>query len=198
MKNSHFSRYACLAAVIIFIAASLGYSQHKMENVPNTTDKAKSQTDCPMMTNSEKSAAKTADPSSDHQAMLMEKGEKAMGFSQTKTTHNFLIMPDGGAIQVEANDSADTVNRDQIRTHLNQIALQFSKGIFTTPFAVHGEVPPGVPVMDELKTSITYAYEETGKGARVRISTNNAKALAAIHDFLRFQINEHKTGDRSH
>jgi len=153
MKNSHFSRYACLAAAIVLGTVSLGYSQHKMENDPAAMDKAKSQADCPMTSSAEKSAVKSkvCYSQSDHQAVLMEKGEKEMGFSQTKTTHHFLIMTDGGAIQVEANDSADTVNRDQIRTHLNQIARQFSKGIFTTPFA--------------------------------------------IHDFLRFQINEHKTGD---
>jgi len=29
----------------------------------------------------------------------------------------------------------------------------------------------------------------------VRISTKNPTALKAIHDFLRFQIKEHKTGD---
>jgi hypothetical protein len=27
------------------------------------------------------------------------------------------------------------------------------------------------------------------------ISTDNSEALAAIHEFLRFQINEHRTGD---
>jgi hypothetical protein len=133
--------------------------------------------------------------SESHHGEVMENGEKAMGFSQTKTTHHFLLMKDGGAIRVEANDPADTVNRDKIRTHLSGIAKQFSEGIFTTPFAVHGKVPPGVPVMDELKDDITYKYEETDKGAQVRISTTNAKALTAIHAFLKFQVEEHETGD---
>ena len=99
-----------------------------------------------------------------HNEMVMENGEKAMGFSQTATTHHFLIMKDGGAIQVEANDANDTINRDKIRMHLTQIAQQFKNGIFTTPFAVHGQVPPGVPEMDRLKDKITYAYEETLTG----------------------------------
>lgn len=131
----------------------------------------------------------------DHHAEVVENGEKAMGFSQTKTTHHFLLMKDGGAIRVEANDATDIVNRDKIRVHLAGIAKQFSKGIFTTPFAVHGSVPPGVPVMDELKGDIEYKYEETESGAQVRISTKNAKALAAIHAFLKFQIEEHQTDD---
>ena len=117
------------------------------------------------------------------------------GFSQTATTHHFLLMADGGAIQVETNDASDTLDRDRIRTHLKEIAKQFGEGIFTTPFAVHGAVPDGVPTMDNLKADIKYAYEETPNGARVRITTSNPKALAAIYQFLTFQINEHQTGD---
>jgi hypothetical protein len=131
----------------------------------------------------------------DHDKMMQENGEKAMGFSQTATTHHFLIRKDGGAIQVEANDPKDTVNRDKIRQHMQEIGKQFQAGVFTTPFAVHGEVPPGVPAMDQLKNSIMYMYEETKKGGRVRIITKNAEALAAIHAFLKYQIEEHKTGD---
>ncbi|MEO6655472.1 MAG: hypothetical protein ABIO36_05270 [Pyrinomonadaceae bacterium] len=125
----------------------------------------------------------------------MKSGKKEMGFSQTETTHHFLIMKDGGAIQVEVNASDDSSNRNKIRSHLKEIAQQFTAGIFTTPFAVHGQIPPGVPVMDRLKKAIKYQYEETQNGARIRISTNNQQALSAIHAFLTFQIEEHKTGD---
>jgi hypothetical protein len=130
-----------------------------------------------------------------HHDEVMKNGEKAMGFSQTKTTHHFLLMADGGAIRVDANDAADTANRDKIRSHLKEIAGQFSKGDFKTPFAVHSKMPPGVAVMDELKAEIEYKFEERENGAEVRISTKNARALAAIHDFLRFQIEDHQTGD---
>ena len=118
--------------------------------------------------------------------MVARKANERMGF---------LITTDGGAIQVEANDAKDTDNRDKIRMHLTMIAQQFKNGIFTTPFAVHGTVPPGVPEMDKLKANIQYSYEETPNGARVRISTKDADALAAIHAFLKFQIEEHQTGD---
>lgn len=143
----------------------------------------------------EKPAEKNQHNHADHGNEVMQNGEKAMGFSQTATTHHFLLMKDGGAIRVEVNDPLDTENRDKIRTHLTGIAAQFSEGIFKTPFAVHGQMPPGMPIMDELKSEIKYKYEETENGAQVRISTENPKALAAIHDFLKFQIDEHKTGD---
>jgi hypothetical protein len=54
---------------------------------------------------------------------------------------------------------------------------------------------PGVAVMQRLKAEIKYEFAKTERGGRVRISTNNAEALAAIHDFLRFQIKEHETDD---
>jgi len=138
---------------------------------------------------------KQSPPSMDHHTMVMKNGEKAMGFSQTATTHHFLMMKDGGAIQVEANDSTDAANRDMIRKHLAEIAKQFKNGDFSTPFSVHSQVPNGVPDLQRLKGKITYTYEEIANGARVRITSNDHDALAAIHAFLKFQIEDHQTGD---
>jgi hypothetical protein len=45
---------------------------------------------------------------------MNERGDKVMGFDHTKTKHHFLLKANGGVIQIEANDSADTVSRDQI------------------------------------------------------------------------------------
>jgi hypothetical protein len=131
----------------------------------------------------------------DHNAMVMMNGEKAMGFSQTATNHHFLIAKDGGVIQVEANDIKDISNRDKIRAHLTEITKQFKSGNFATPFAVHRVVAAGVPEMEKSKDKIMYMYEETEKGARVRIMTNDPQALEAIHAFLKFQIEDHQTGD---
>jgi hypothetical protein len=33
------------------------------------------------------------------------------------------------------------------------------------------------------------------RGAQVRISTDNAEAVKVIHEFLLFQIQDHRTGD---
>ena len=118
-----------------------------------------------------------------------------MGFSQEKTTHHFLLYKDGGAIDVAANDPKDTDSRDEIRQHLSHIATMFSEGNFDTPMFIHGTTPPGVRTMKQLHDQIHYEYGETNGGARVRIRTANAQALAAIHSFLRFQIADHQTGD---
>jgi len=60
---------------------------------------------------------------------------------------------------------------------------------------VHSETPPGAEVMQKLKAEISYKYQETERGALIRISTTNADALNAVHDFLKYQITEHMTGD---
>jgi hypothetical protein len=60
---------------------------------------------------------------------------------------------------------------------------------------VHDQVPPGVLAMQSRKDQIQYRFEESKLGGRVVITSGDPEALAAVHDFLSFQIREHKTGD---
>jgi hypothetical protein len=126
---------------------------------------------------------------------MKERGDQAMGFSHMKATHHFRLMSSGGAIEIEANGAQDKATRDQIRMHLAHIAQMFSDGNFNAPMFIHDQTPPGVPVMQRLKSEIKYEFEKISRGGRLRITTSNAEALAAIQDFLRFQIKEHETGD---
>lgn len=118
-----------------------------------------------------------------------------MGFSHLKTTHHFRLFKDGGAIEVLANDSKDTESRDMIRMHLAHIAQMFAAGDFDAPLFIHATNPPGVQAMIELRDQIHYQFEKMDSGGKVTIQAADPKALAAIHDFLRFQIVEHQTGD---
>src|SRR5262249_35767185 len=110
------------------------------------------------------------DKQHDHGAMNA-RGEHAMGFSQTATTHHFFLKPDGGVIQVEVNDPKDLTNRDNIRMHLGHIAKMFGDGDFDIPMFVHDTVPPGVPDMKRLQKQIHYSYAETPNGGRVVITS---------------------------
>jgi len=123
------------------------------------------------------------------------RGAHVMGFDQTKTTHHFTLAKTGGIIQVQANDPSDAAIRDHIRMHLQHISKAFAQGDFTDPHEVHAETPPGIPEMKAQKAKITYQYESTPTGAKVTITTADPKALKAIHDYLRYQIREHKTAD---
>lgn len=143
----------------------------------------------------DKAKSSTTQSNDDHHGGVNQRGDQAMGFSHEKTTHHFRLKSDGGAIEVEANSADDTASRDQIRTHLNHIAKKFAAGDFTAPMFIHSQTPPGVPAMKRLKAEIKYEFEELEKGGRVRISTSNAEAIKSIHEFLRFQIEDHQTGD---
>jgi hypothetical protein len=126
---------------------------------------------------------------------LKQRGAAAMGFDQDATAHHFLLSATGGAIQVAGNDAADAATVAAIRGHLKEIAAAFARGEFDKPFATHGEMPPGVAVMQANKQLISYRYEDRPGGGAVVLSTTSADALKAIHDFMRYQITEHKTGD---
>ena len=128
-------------------------------------------------------------------AEMKKRGDAAMGFDQDKVSHHFHLTQTGGTIQVSVNRTADADSRKQIRDHLRTISQEFAGGVFTNPIATHAEVPPGVTVMRERKSRIKYEYEETPDGARVIIATADRAARTAVHDFLKYQIREHATGD---
>jgi hypothetical protein len=140
-------------------------------------------------------ALSAQDPHDGHKQGVDTRGDHVMGFSHEKTTHHFLLSKDGGVISVEANDAKDTESRDQIRGHLPHITQMFAAGNFNAPMLVHDRTPPGVPVMQRLKGEITYKFEPTPRGGRVIIASANTEALSGIHEFLRFQIKDHQTGD---
>jgi hypothetical protein len=116
-----------------------------------------------------------------------------MGFDDTRTTHRFRLSATGGTIQVRVNDPKDRELRDQVVGHLRMIAEQFAHGNFQAPFAVHGEDPAGVPALKRLSGDISYTCVPDGTGGRVVIATRSKEALAAVHDFLRYQIREHRS-----
>lgn len=132
---------------------------------------------------------------SPHQADVEKRGDDAMGFSHDQSTHHFRLYSDGGAIEVIASDSKDSQNVQSIRSHLTHIVSMFSEGNFSIPMFIHDQVPPGAGVMKEKHARISYRLEELSGGGRVRIKTLDPQALKAVHEFLRFQIADHHTGD---
>jgi TusA-related sulfurtransferase len=151
------------------------------------TKPADSMKDCPMH------AQHMAQQS--HRATMESHGDQAMGFPHDKTTHHFRLVSNGGTIEVTANDPNDKANTEAIRSHLSHIVMTFGEGDFSAPMFTHDTVPPGVTTMKLMKSAIHYAYEELPSGGRVRIQSADPIAVASIHDFLRFQITEHQTGD---
>jgi len=134
---------------------------------------------------------------SQHHCQMMHQGEMAMGFSQTKTSHHFQLTKSGGVIEIQVKDPSDTSTsaRELVRRHPQGIAKEFADGDFSSPVLTHGQIPPGVPDMQRLKAFLSYKCAEADRGGRISIRAANAGTLKAVHEFLRFQIHEHRTGD---
>lgn len=134
--------------------------------------------------------------SQDPQGSSNDRGTMVMGFDQEKTAHHFYLYADGGAIDIAVRDSADTQDRDAIRSHLPHIATMFASGNFEAPMLVHDRAHvPGTAVLKQKADTIRYRYEDTQAGGRVDIVTADRNALSAVHEFLRYQITEHQTHD---
>ena len=150
------------------------------------------QTACPMHEQHMKAAH--PDDSASHGAEVDARHD-TFGMSHESSHHNFRQFKDGGAIELRANDPNDTAMIDMIRTHLREINASFVKSDFSTPMFVHGHAPDGVAEMKRLSRRIRYQYEDVDHGGRIRITSTDPKALAAIHDFMKFQVIEHRTSD---
>jgi hypothetical protein len=132
-----------------------------------------------------------------HTPGMDARGKTAMGFDQARATHHFVITTAGGEIRITAHDSGDAKTVEEIRAHVRQIEKLFASGDFTKPEYIHGEMPPGAARMAELKGEIAYTYKEAPAGATLVIESAHAEAVAAVHEYFRYQIKEHRTGDPS-
>lgn len=130
-----------------------------------------------------------------HHREMLQRGAQAMGFDQERTVHHFVLYEDGGAIEVSVKEASDHANLHAVRQHLQAIGRLFKAGDFGKPALTHAQQVPGTGEMARLKDHIVYQYEETPAGGRVRIVTHDAGALAAVHAFLRFQVEDHRTSD---
>lgn len=124
-----------------------------------------------------------------------KRGDHAMGFSHEKTTHHFLLGKSGGVIEITANDASDEKSIASIQGHMRHIVQEFAKGNYEIPMFIHDRIPPGVEVMRSSKELISFNFEELKNGAKITISSKDAEVLGAIHEFLKFQITDHRTGD---
>jgi hypothetical protein len=87
----------------------------------------------------------------------------------------------------------DPAGVTRIREHLQAIAEAFRSGDFSTPAFVHLQQVPGADVMAARRHAISYTFRELPRGGELRITTHDPAALEAIHAFLAFQRQDHRT-----
>ena len=117
-----------------------------------------------------------------------------MGVNQYTSQHVFEPLPDGGRIVLQRKEN-DLAGEQTIRAHMRTIADAFKRGDFALPGFVHAMADvPGTATMKRLHDEITYTPRDIPGGGEVVISSKNADAVAAIHDFLAFQRMDHRAG----
>jgi hypothetical protein len=124
-------------------------------------------------------------------AAMQERGEHVMGVDQYTSAHVFEDLPDGGRVVLDRDDPSDTVGIKAIRAHMRDIGGAFRAGDFAKPFAVHAQVVPGTAVMTATRDAISYEVIDRPKGGEVRMQSTDPAAIAAIHEFLEFQRQQH-------
>ena len=73
------------------------------------------------------------------------------------------------------------------------IAEAFGRGDFALPGFVHDRDVPGTVVMAARRSRITYTADTLSGGGQVRLQTSDPSAIAAIHEFLAFQRQDHRS-----
>jgi hypothetical protein len=140
-------------------------------------------------------------------------------FDRSRAALHFNLYTDGAAIDLSVVDPTDDVTRHDVQMHMQRLAVALMEGDFAAvrsahaPSAQHANLHvltpnghtatgdastffvPGVATLTRLARSLKYVYVETPEGGRVNVTTTSAEALAALHEFLRFQISQHATGD---
>jgi hypothetical protein len=123
---------------------------------------------------------------------MLERGDVAMGFNQSKISHQFKSTPTGGEILITALNNSDTETIKQIKKHISIIQKEFSSGNFTKPFYIHAQDVPGTKLMGEKKDFIKYSINEIDNGATLILETKDKELVDAIHQFMIFQGTEHQ------
>jgi hypothetical protein len=127
-----------------------------------------------------------------HSAM-QARGRRVMGVDQYTSTHRFETLADGGRIELR-RDVEDPAGTATIRAHLREVARRLSAGDFALSEAVHAREIPGAATLAARRARVRYEFRELPRGGEVRITTTDAAAVKAVHEFLAFQRMEHRVG----
>jgi len=128
-------------------------------------------------------------------AAVQSRGKDVMGVDQYTSQHVFESRPDGGRIELQRQEN-DSAGVAQIRRHLGEVVDQFRRGDFSAPFTVHAQEVPGTRVMAAKGDRIRYTVRNLSRGGEIRITSHDADAIAAVHEFLAFQRSDHRAGER--
>jgi hypothetical protein len=128
---------------------------------------------------------------SHNMTQMMQRGNLAMGFDQSKIAHEFFTTKNGGQIKITALDEKDNNTINQIKSHTRDIQNDFTEGNFTKPLFIHAESVPGTDAMTQNKDQIQYKIQDLKNGSILLLITNNSSLVSSINQFMTYQSTEH-------
>lgn len=126
-----------------------------------------------------------------NQTAMLERGNVAMGFNQTKIHHHFMSTTTGGEIMIMSENMSDVQTINEIKNHVKDIQYEFSQGNFTKPFYIHAQTVPGTDIMTAKMNLIHYSIKDIDGGSILILTTNDTELLNAIQQFMNFQSSQH-------
>jgi hypothetical protein len=117
----------------------------------------------------------------------MQRGNLAMGFDQTKISHEFSSTKDGGQIKITALDEKDNKTINQIKSHTRDIQNDFAEGNFTKPLLIHAQSVHGTDALTQNKDHIQYKIQDLKNGSILLLITNNSSLVSSINQFMTYQ-----------
>ena len=78
-----------------------------------------------------------------------------------------------------------------IQAHLQEEAIRFQNGDFSDPAHIHGDMMPGLAVLQERGTELTIVYTPLDNGAQILYTTEDETLITAIHDWFATQTSDH-------
>ncbi len=119
-------------------------------------------------------------------------------YDRDRVVHHFYLYPDGGMMTLTVTDPSDAETRKAVRAYVQRVSQLMVVGNLTRLREQFGDGVPGLNRIAEArgrKATITVHSSTPDEGSQIIFSTSDAAALEGLHDFLRFQITDLKTGD---
>ena len=126
---------------------------------------------------------------------LLQRASRVTGIDSDRVQRHFYVLKNGGAIEITAKDANDEATIKAIRTWLKKESDFFTKGNYESAAAIYGKAPESTIQLKKLRDEVNFAMVQEDNGAVLRMLTVNPQAKAAIHEYLKFQIDQLGTGD---
>ncbi len=120
-----------------------------------------------------------------------------MPFDVSKTVHVFKMTETGGVERVVSKQTAAADQIVLIQQHLRREVVNFQRGDYSDPAALHGAAMPGLQELRNGASRVKVSYASLPSGAEITFETADVHLLTALHRWFGAQLSEHGNDARA-